>query len=165
MKEEKPIKLKDDEIGMDFLVELVSQAVISFPPIKESDDYPDPADLIHNALTRDLIDLSKFKPVYMNYTDAEYKKGKWDAGSFEWKDMWPFNLKRVRMEVLHIDLNSKPKKNKHVKTITVEVEAPKDYTDDDIIENLKLALLSTDGEQHLETMNRERDPNIKFTIK
>ena len=158
-------ELKDNEISLDFGVELVSQAIISFPPLKDDEKYPDPADLLHEALKKGLIDLSKFKPVYMNYSGAEEdEKGHWDIGVDEWKDTWPFDAKHIKLNVIKVDLNAKPKKKK-TRTITVEVEAPDDYTDDEIKEELKTIILSADGDQHLETMNCEPCEDMKFTVK
>lgn len=159
-------ELKDNEISLDFGVELVSQAIISFPPLKDDEEYPDPADLIHEALKKGLIDLSKFIPTYINYSGAEEdEKGNWEIGVDEWKDTWPFDVKRGKFNVIKVDLNAKPQKKKKTRTITVEVEAPKDYTDDEIKEELRMRLMCIDGEQHLETMNWDIDPEIKFRVK
>jgi hypothetical protein len=159
-------ELKENEIAMDFGVELVSQAIISFPPLKDIKEYPDPADLLHEALKKGLLDLSKFKPVYLNYSGAEEdEKGNWEIGMDEWKDTWPFNAENIKFNVIKVDLNAKPQKKKKTRTITVEVEAPDDYTDDELKEELKLIILSSDGDQHLETMNWEPYEDVKFKVK
>lgn len=159
-------ELKENEIALDFGVELVSQAIISFPPLNDIKEYPDPADLLHEALKKGLIDLSKFKPVYLNYSGAEEdKNGNWEIGVDEWKDTWPFNVKHMKLNVIKVDLNAKSQKKKKTRTITVEVESPKDYTDDEIKEELRMRFMCVDGEQHLETMNWDIDPEIKFRVK
>ena len=159
-------ELKDNEISLDFGVELVSQAIISFPPLKDDEEYPDPADLIHEALKKGLIDLSKFRPTYINYSGAEEdEKGNWEIGVDEWKDTWPFDVKRGKFNVIKVDLNAKPQKKNKTRTITVEVEAPDDYTDDELKEELKLIILSSDGDQHLETMNWVPCEDMKFKVK
>lgn len=159
-------ELKDNEIGMDFLVELVSQAIVSFPPLKDETDYPDTDELITDAVQKGLIDLSKFKPAYMNYSGAaENEDGSWDEGLDEWQDIWPFDVNKQKRVVLKVNPDSKPARKKKTRLLTVEVEAPKEYTDEEIKEELQMRLMCVDGEQHLETMNWDIDPKIKFKVK
>lgn len=140
------------------LVELVCQKVIVF---KNAPEDAAPEDLVNEAVRKDLVDLADFDPIYFNACDAE-KDGSeagWAPAS-SWGETWPWTI-TGNYNVQTVDMD---KPRSAPLCIKVRCEAPSGLSADELTEELKIRLMSSDGEQHLETMNWEPLEDVSFTV-
>ena len=132
------------------LVEEVYQHVQEYDVPDDKVDEFDYQDDVQKAYEEERAVPGKGKLVYMNVNIGE-------EGDAEWKELW---LKRpIRRPVVKI-----PVKPVNETVVRVLVKSKNFKTVEEMADEVRMRLMASDGEQHLETMNWQPDPTFKIKM-
>lgn len=140
------------------MVEIVHQKIVVFENIRADEDR---AGLVKRAFEKGLLKTDDAVPVYLNVAEAaevaDHDPGWTDVS--EWEDVWPWKAPE-ELPVQRIDMKGKP----DPVHLTVTCENPCGLSEQELREELAIRLMASDGEQHLETMNRVPEEGVFFTV-